>query len=94
MVKHWSNDQGNVAKSSGEAELYAANYGADHRLGLQSILKEMGVRVQVEVVKGQVEVGKAWVVVEMAVAVVGRAVVAVVREPEEVVRVQAEAVKA
>ena len=49
VVKHWSKDQGNVAKSSGEAELYAANYGADHGLGLQSLLRDMGVRVQVEV---------------------------------------------
>ena len=40
-LKHWSNDQGNVAASSGEAELYAANSGADHGLGLQAILKDI-----------------------------------------------------
>ena len=45
VLKHWSKDQGNVAKSSGEAELYAANYGADHGLGLQSLLKDIGIYI-------------------------------------------------
>ncbi len=49
MVNHWSKDQGNVPESSGEAELYAATYGADHGLGMQSLLRDMGITARVEV---------------------------------------------
>ena len=35
-LKTWGKDQSVVAMSSGEAELYAANYGAAQALGMQS----------------------------------------------------------
>ena len=45
-------DQRTIARSSGEAELYACNLGASNGLGLQTIMKELGwdyeVRVQVD----------------------------------------------
>ena len=49
VVKHWSKDQGNVSKSSAEAELYACNYAADHALGMQSMLRDMGIEAHVTV---------------------------------------------
>ena len=49
VVKHWSKDQGNVSKSSAEAELYACHYGADHALGMQSMLRDMGTEATVTV---------------------------------------------
>ena len=36
-VKTWSVNQKNIALSSGEAELYAANRGAAEAIGLKSI---------------------------------------------------------
>ena len=51
-VQSWSKDQSKVARSSGEAELYACNLGASKGLGLQTIMKELGwnyeVRIQVD----------------------------------------------
>lgn len=41
-VKSWSKDQGKIARSSGEAELYAANLGAAQALGIQTNMKELG----------------------------------------------------
>ena len=61
VVKHWSKDRGNVAENSGEAELYAAKYGADHGLGSQSILRDMGRSVDVSV----------WVDSSAALGIVG-----------------------
>ena len=49
LLKTWSKDQGHVTKSSCEAELYAACYGSDHGLAMQSILRDLGVWVLVEV---------------------------------------------
>ena len=49
LLKTWSKDQGHVTKSSCEAELYAAGYGADHGLGLQSILRDLGIVTKLEV---------------------------------------------
>jgi hypothetical protein len=42
-VKVWSSTQKAYARSSGEAELYAANKGATEGLGLQTMLREMGI---------------------------------------------------
>ena len=42
LVRSWSKDQIVVAVSSGEAELYAANYGAAQALGMQSMARDMG----------------------------------------------------
>ena len=42
MVKSWSKEQAHIAFSSGEAELYAANYGAAQGKGLQSIMADLG----------------------------------------------------
>ena len=51
-VQSWSKDQTKVARSSGEAELYACNLGASNGFGLQTIMKELGwhyeVRIQVD----------------------------------------------
>ena len=51
-VQSWSKDQTKVARSSGEAELYACNLGASKGFGLQTIMKELGwhyeVRIQVD----------------------------------------------
>ena len=51
-VQSWSKDQSKVARSSGEAELYACNLGASKGLGLQTVMKELGwtygLRVQVD----------------------------------------------
>ena len=41
LVKAWSKEQSKLAKSSAEAELYAANYGAPQGLGLQSVMREL-----------------------------------------------------
>ena len=42
VVRSWSKDQGNLATSSAEAELYAANLGGQNALGIQTMLREMG----------------------------------------------------
>ena len=47
MVKSWSKDQGSIATSSGEAELYAATKAASEALGLQSALKDFGINVEI-----------------------------------------------
>ena len=41
-VKHWSRQQSSIARSSGEAELYAASKGASEGLGIQRMMTEMG----------------------------------------------------
>ena len=52
-IQSWSKDQSTIARSSGEAELYACNLGASKALGLQTIMKELGwnyeVKIQVDV---------------------------------------------
>ena len=47
-IRSWSKDQAKIAKSSAEAELYAANYGAAQALGTQSTMREFGWKVPVE----------------------------------------------
>jgi hypothetical protein len=42
LVKSWSKDQHVIATSSGEAELYAANLGAQQAIGMKSIAKDFG----------------------------------------------------
>ena len=46
LIKSWSRTQGSVALSSGEAEFYAAIKGIAEGLGIQSLLKDMGVDVR------------------------------------------------
>ena len=46
-VKAWSTTQGVTARSSGEAELYAANKGMTEALGLQQMCKDVGVDLKV-----------------------------------------------
>merc|ERR1711953_1301520 len=41
-LRSWSKDQTKIARSSGEAELYAVNYGCSQALGVLAILKEVG----------------------------------------------------
>ena len=48
-VQSWSKDQSKVARSSGEAELYACNLGASKGLGLQTVMKELGWHYEVKV---------------------------------------------
>ena len=47
VVKSWSKDQGCVATSSGEAELYAATKAASESLGLQSALIDLGIKLSI-----------------------------------------------
>ena len=48
LVKSWSKDQGSIATSSGEAELYAATKAASEALGLQSALKDFGIDIEID----------------------------------------------
>jgi hypothetical protein len=48
-VKAWSTTQRAYARSSGEAELYAANKGATEGLGLQSMCHELGISLRLRV---------------------------------------------
>ena len=49
VVRSWSKDQKVVAKSSAEAELYAANLGGEQAIGMKTMLKEMGHEVKIVV---------------------------------------------
>ena len=48
----WSKDQSKIARSSGEAELYACNLGGSRGMGIQTIMRELGwsydLKVQVD----------------------------------------------
>ena len=46
-VRGWSSNQAVIALSSGEAEYYAALKGASAALGLQSMLRDIGIHVTV-----------------------------------------------
>ena len=48
-LKAWSTTQGTIARSSGEAELYAATKGMGEGLGLQSMCGDMGIHLEVRV---------------------------------------------
>ena len=41
-VKHWSKTQTTISLSSGESELHGIAYGASQALGIQSLMKDMG----------------------------------------------------
>ena len=47
-IKTWSSTQGTVAMSSGESELYAVVKGAAESIGIQSLLKDLGCDVGIE----------------------------------------------
>ena len=47
MVKSWAKDQGCIATSSGEAELYAATKGAAEALGIKSVLNDLGIDMSI-----------------------------------------------
>ena len=48
VLKTWSKDQSVLALSSGEAELYAANYGGAQALGMRSMAKDLGVNLEID----------------------------------------------
>ena len=48
LVKSWCKDQSVVALSSGEAELYSANYGAAQAMGIQSMCADLGVKIGID----------------------------------------------
>ena len=48
-IKHWSSTQTTVTLSSGEAELGGVCRGASHALGLQSLAKDLGIPLALEV---------------------------------------------
>ena len=47
VVKSLSTTQATIALSNGEAELYATNKGAAHAIGLQSLLADMGLNLEI-----------------------------------------------
>ena len=47
VVKTWSSTQTVIALSSGEAELYATNKGAAQAMGLQSMLTDTGISLEI-----------------------------------------------
>ena len=49
FLRSWSKEQSHIALSSGEAELYAANYGAAQAIGMQSMMKDFDIALKVEV---------------------------------------------
>ena len=49
MIKAWSRTQGTVALSSGEAEFYAAIKGIAEALGIQSLMRDLGITVKLVV---------------------------------------------
>ena len=48
-IKGWSSTQKVIAKSSGEAELYAINKGASIGLGIRSSFTDMGIAIKPEI---------------------------------------------
>jgi hypothetical protein len=49
VIKCWAKTQQVIALSSGEAELYACVRVASEAIGLQSILKDLGVETKIEI---------------------------------------------
>ena len=49
LVKHWSKTQPTIALSSGEAELIGIGQGIAQGLGMQSLAKDMGWSLELEV---------------------------------------------
>ena len=48
-LKHWSKTQSTIALSSGEAELSGIAYGTAQCMGLQSILRDLGLDLKIRV---------------------------------------------
>ena len=48
MVKAWLKDHRQFAKSSAEAELYAANYGVEQAKGIQSSAGDLNIPLRIE----------------------------------------------
>ena len=48
-VKHWAKTQTTISLSSGEAELHGICYGASQALGMQSLLRDMGWDLPIEI---------------------------------------------
>ena len=46
-IKHWSKTQTTISLSSGEAELHGIAYGAAQALGIQSLMKDAGWKIDV-----------------------------------------------
>ena len=49
VVKAWSSTQTVIALSTGEAELYAMNKAAAQALGLQSLLRDLGIELDIRI---------------------------------------------
>ena len=49
IIKAWSSTQTVIALSTGEAELYALNKASAQGLGLQSLLSDLGIDLEVRV---------------------------------------------
>ena len=49
IIKAWSSTQTVIALSTGEAELYALNKASAQGLGLQSLLSDLGIDLEVQV---------------------------------------------
>ena len=49
LIKHWSKTQSTISLSSGEAELHGIAAGCAQALGLQSLLRDLGWEVQINV---------------------------------------------
>ena len=46
-IKHWSKTQTTISLSSGEADLHGIAYGAAQALGIQSLMKDAGWKIDV-----------------------------------------------
>lgn len=49
LIKHWSKTQSTISLSSGEAELHGIAMGAAQGIGLQSLLKDLGWKVELKI---------------------------------------------
>ena len=49
VIKCWSKGQHNLAKSSAEAELYAANLGGEQAIGVQTLMRELGHEMTINI---------------------------------------------
>ena len=49
LIRAWSKEQPIIALSSGEAELYAANFGSQQSIGLRSVARDMAVETTIRI---------------------------------------------
>ena len=49
LIKHWSKTRTTISLSSGEAELHGIAMGCAQALGLQSLLRDLGWKIEVKV---------------------------------------------